>query len=303
MSKKSEDIIFALQPGSIEIDDIILTSDFGTIPFGIRKFTKSDFSHAALCTKPAMLLEAVRDGVLRRSVIGTFAPRLEWIRILRPKKPLPVNAQGLRVRDYAESLYGRAYTCRGAIASLFPILGPAEDGSVFCSQVIAQAFLDYCVSLLLGKIPSQIYPGKLLDSHELMDVTADCVRTLGSVSNPNLYKEIVDTASQELLGTEMQMNRQAFEAIRKELGDTVPEHVHLLTDLSSWLSAEFSFEAVKKSDGVILNILEREGMFEWYAKFSANVQGVAEFSNLRPRQPSSPHMSQSTPRYVRFSMI
>jgi len=48
MSKESEDIIFALRPGSIKIDDIILTSDFGAIPFAIRKFTRSDFSHAAL---------------------------------------------------------------------------------------------------------------------------------------------------------------------------------------------------------------------------------------------------------------
>src|SRR5436190_15309920 len=127
MSQETEDVIFALQPGTIRIDDIVLTSDFGAIPLGIRRFTRSDFSHAALCTRPDMLFEAVREGVMRRSVLGTLAPCQEWIRVLRPKKALAPNQHGLRVADYAEALYGRAYSRRGATASRFSLLGGAED--------------------------------------------------------------------------------------------------------------------------------------------------------------------------------
>ena len=43
MNKKSEDIIFAPRPGNIQLNDIVLTSDFDLVPWGIRTFTKSDF--------------------------------------------------------------------------------------------------------------------------------------------------------------------------------------------------------------------------------------------------------------------
>src|ERR1051326_7396160 len=145
MNAQTENVIYALRPGSIEINDVVLTSDFGIVPWGIRTFTASDLSHAALCTMPDMLFEAVREGVMRRSVIGTFAYRPEWIKVLRPRKPLPPNHLGLTVADYAEALYGRGYSRRGAVASRFPVIGAAGDGAIFCSQAIAHAYAEYGV--------------------------------------------------------------------------------------------------------------------------------------------------------------
>ena len=275
MSNKSEDFIFALQPDAIVVDDIVLTSDFGIIPFGIRQFTNSDLSHAALCTKPGMLFEAVHSGVLRRSVIGTFAHRRDWIKVLRPKTTLPKNKDGLLVADYAEALYGRAYSRQGAAASRFSILGGATDGAVFCSEVIAQAYLQYGVCLVPGKKPSQIYPGLLLTSPELIDVTDRCIRKLGSVTNADLYRQVIDTANHEMPGAEMRMNRRVFAAVQKELGDQLPKTVHSLTDLSIWLSQEFTAEAVRLVDGRILDVLEREGLFKWHDDFSADAQTIA----------------------------
>jgi len=270
-----EDFIYALVPDAVQIDDIVLTSDYGKIRFGIRALTGSDFSHAALCTRPGMLFEAVPEGVMRCSVLGTFAPRPEWIRVLRPKIPLPPNKDGLRVADYAEALYGRAYSRRGAAASRFPILGTSRDGSVFCSQLIAQAFFDYGAPLVPGKPTAQIYPGLLLESAEVVDVTEDCIRKLGSTSDADLYNEVVATARQELPGAEMLMNRSAFEAVRKKMGQDLPEHIYSLTDLAIWLSQEFHTEVVKRSDPKILATIESEGMFTWYEAFSAKVQNDA----------------------------
>jgi len=227
-----------------------------------------------------MLFEAVPDGVMRRSVVGTFAPQREWIAVLRPKRPLPPNGQGLTVAHYAEARYGRAYSYRGALASRLPIVGGAVDGSVFCSQVIAQAFHDYGLDLVPGKLPAQVYPGMLFHSPELTDVTEDCIRKLGSVTDTDAYTQVIGTAAHELPGTEMQMNREVFEALQKELGKDLPARVYSLTDLGAWLAQEYTTEAAQRSDAKILGILETEGMFSWYDAFSEKVRrdaAVLEF--------------------------
>jgi len=141
---------------------------------------------------------------------------------------------------------------------------------MFCSQVVAEAYLLYGMRLLPGKVPSQIYPGLLLESRELSDVTDKCIRRLGSVSSADTYNLVVETASQELPGNEMRMNRRVFDAIRKELGDSIPERIHSLPDLTSWLAVDFRSEGAMHSDPAILNVLEREGMFKWHDEFRAN---------------------------------
>lgn len=65
---------------------------------------------------------------------------------------------GLRVADYAESLYGRRYSRQGAVASHFSVIGGPEDGSVFCSQVIVYAYLECDVVLIPGKDPAPYCP-------------------------------------------------------------------------------------------------------------------------------------------------
>jgi hypothetical protein len=272
MPEKSEKIIFALRPDSVLVGDIVLTSGSAFISFAIRTFTKSDLSHAAICTRPGMLLEAAGPGVLRRSTLGTSATRKEWIRVLRPRRPLTPNAQGFGIGECAESAYGRAYSVRGALACCFPLFGSGDDGGVFCSQVVAEAYALYGISLLAGRGPGQINPGMLLESPELEVVTDACVRTVRSVSEPDLYDAIVRTAAEDLPIDEMRMNRRAFEAIRKRLGDTLPEPVYSLPELMVWLSARSSSDECKRADPVILATLQSEGMFTWQSDFRANTR-------------------------------
>jgi uncharacterized protein YycO len=268
--KRTKHTIFALRPGQIRIGDIILTAGSGLASQAIRRATKSDFSHASLCTQPGKLIEALDTGVQWRTVFATYATRQEWIRVLRPKKELLPNSCGLTIADCAESIYGREYSLQGAIASRFPFMGSTRGGGVFCSQVIAEAYRLYGMPLLRDKTPSQIYPGLLLNSPELSDVTEKCVRKLNSLSNSDVFKLVVETANQESLSDEMGMVRQVFEAIRKELRDNLPECVYSWSDLISWLSMEFRSDAVKKSDPAILKILETEGMFKWQDRLRMN---------------------------------
>lgn len=269
--ERSQDTIFAPRPERIRVGDIILTAGSGLVSGSIRKLTKSNFSHAALCTRPDMLLEALDTGVQRRSTIGTYVTQREWIRVLRPKKSLTPNSRGLGIGDCGESVYGRAYSVRGALASRFPLLGATAAGGMFCSQIVAEAYRLYGMPLLPGKLPSQIYPGMLLDSAELSDVTDKCIRKLGSVSNAGTYELVVQTANQTLPRDEMRLNRRAFDAIRKELGK-LPGRIYSLPDLVSWLSIEFGSDAIKQADSKILEILEREGMAKWHDEFRTNTQ-------------------------------
>ena len=272
---KSEDEIFALNPEFVQVDDIVLTSGDGVIPFGIRMFTSSDLSHVALCTRPGMLFEAVMGGVLRRSIIGTFAVRAEWIKVLRPKTPLPPNSSGLRVANYAECMYGRAYSVFGAIASRFGTFSAADNGSVFCSHVVAQAFAEYGVDLLPGKQPSKIFPSMFLESSMLTDVSDICIRRLGSISNADLYKEVIATAEIDLPGDEMQMNRRVFDVIKSMLGQKLPQNIFSLSDLWDWLSE--GSDAAKEADSIIFDILQSEGFVAWYADWNVDVQSQTNF--------------------------
>ena len=118
-----------------------------------------------------MLLEATRKGgVKRSSVLGTYATKAKWIKVLRPKNPLPPDKFGYGVSDYAERLYGRQYTIVGAITSRLGILPIQDEGKEFCSRIVAQAYSDYGISLVPGVEPSKIFPALLENSPALDDV-------------------------------------------------------------------------------------------------------------------------------------
>jgi hypothetical protein len=70
----------------------------------------------------------------------------------------------------------------------------------------------------------------------------------------------------------MRMNRRVFEAIRDRLSDNLPSHVHSLLELWTWLSENFTAEAVKRADLVIVDVLEGEGFFKWYEEWGNQVR-------------------------------
>jgi hypothetical protein len=267
--------IYALDPAKIKVNDIILISDDEWGSKLSRFGSQSDYGHVALCTRPGMLFEAVLTGVMRRSVIGTFATRSDWIRVLRPRETLGANAQGLEVAYYAERMYGRPYSLIRAGFSVIDRINISDNGSTFCSRVVAEAYHDYGIDLVPGKLPSKVHPSMLLKSPALCDVTEQSIRKLGSVSHRHLFEEIVSIADQESPGDEMQMNRRVFKAIRRKLGAALPRPVLTLPDLWKWLATDAP--EARAADATILEVLNREGFVDWYASWA---QGVADQAQL-----------------------
>jgi hypothetical protein len=258
----SESTIYALRPDQILVGDIVLTSRKAPTSAAIRALTDSDFSHVAICTRPGFLLEAVPHGVLRGSVIGTFATRREWIAVRRPKKPLLANARGLTIAHCAEALYGRPYSVINAITSAVPWLNIGDEGAVFCSRMVAQAYCDYGLDLFDGTDPSKVRPWMFLKSPELEDVTERCLRILRSRADHEVFKSTVAVSQVGLSSVEMEMNLRVFEAIKGELGSRVPSDVYSLAELFNWLVAG-SAEA-RAVDPMVFETLEREGFVKWY---------------------------------------
>jgi hypothetical protein len=303
--RQPEETIYALDPAQIRVNDIVLTSRAHLVASIVRARTSSNFSHAALCTRPGMLFEAVPGGVMRRSVIGTYVTHPEWVKVLRPRHALGVNSHGLQVAQYAERMYGRAYSIVRAVASVVDWIDIADDGSVFCSRVIAEAFRDYGVDLLPGTHPSKVYPSMLVDSMLLVDVSDTSVRTLGSKSQSHLFEEVVATAAEELPGDEMQMNRQVFTAIRRSLGNRFPSVVVSLPELWDWLAA--NSERARAVDPEILATLQSQGFVDWYKGWAEDVEGKAQlFENIAglaeraSKEPMPPDMDEFVQQYGEY---
>ncbi len=253
-----------------------------------------------------MLFEAVPTGVMRRSVIGTFTTRREWIKVLRPRQNLGPNSHGLQIAHYAERMYGRAYSKSRAAVSVVPWLAIADDGSTFCSRVIAEAYREYGIELIPGRHPSKVYPSMLLKSRVLEDVTDQSIRTLGSNSDRHIFEEVVATAAQELPGEEMQMNRQVFAAIHTALEERFPVEVVSLPGIWQWLA--MNSQVAREADAVVMEILEREGFVNWYAGWAEDVQdqaqlfeniaGVAERANHEAKPPDLQEFIQQYQEYL-----
>jgi hypothetical protein len=266
----TENVIFALNPAQIQVNDIVFISDQGSIPSLIRWKTESEVSHVAICTRDRLLLEAVRAGVMRRAVLATYASRPEWIKVLRTMSPLGDNADGLCVAELAEAMYGRRYSIKGAIASVSSRFNPKEDGSVFCSRLVAQAFSQYGLDLVPGTPPAKIFPERLLGSTQLCDVTSCCVRRLGSHTDAAEYSLVKSVAAAKSAADEMKMNREVFDAIRARAGDQFPASVYSLPDLCFWLFANTA--QAKAVDSIVLDVMARHHYFEWYASMIEYVQ-------------------------------
>jgi hypothetical protein len=293
-----EERIYALNPAQICVNDIVLISgaDGGSII--VRTGTRSDYSHAALCTQEGMLIEAVPQGVMRRSVIGTFATRPEWLKVLRSRRPLGPNAQGLHLAHYAVRLYGRGYSMLGAITSVIEWIHLSEDGSTFCSRVIAEAFHDYGIDLLPGRPPAKVYPAMLLKSEHLIDVTSQSVRSLHAKTDRHLFEQVITTAEQELPGHDMQMNRRVFRAIRQALGKELSSDVASLADLWAWLAINCA--QARSADPAILKILDNEGFVEWYARWAKDVAGNAQLFEGFAAQAERATQESMTPELQEF---
>ncbi|HZZ93014.1 MAG TPA: hypothetical protein VFE23_10650 [Usitatibacter sp.] len=260
--QRKPETIYALDPSKLRVNDVVLTSDFGFKRSVIRAATNSDFSHAAICTRDYMLLEAVPDGISRISPIGVCAPKIEWICVLRPRNEAIIKQTALTIAEAAESLYGRRYSVIGAIGTVIPFL-PRDDEGHFCSQLVALAFEKCGICLVPGKTAYEVTPGLLLTSPELSNVTQQCVRELDACDDAESYEHIREIGANESVHREMGMNRRVLRALQKELRGEIPE-VNSLHEFWNWLGENRSNERVLALDQRIFSVLQSEGFVKWY---------------------------------------
>lgn len=263
--RASEGEIYALETSKLQVGDIVLISQKGLASWAIRSGTRSTVSHAAVLTRPGMLLEAQPEGVRRRSTLSTFATKRDWITVLRPIFPVDKNSRGLSLARCAETRYGWAYSKIRAIGSPWPSLSEVTgwlDGT-FCSELVALAFADYGVDLLPRVKRSSITPGKLKESKLLSDVTASCIRVLHPVQDADAYNFTTRLHARKEPKQDMELERHCFKQLRASR--LTPRNVRTLHEALQWLaSLNMTTQADADIDAGIYRILTREGYFEFY---------------------------------------
>lgn len=164
----------ALQPA-----DIIVSTTAAGISWGIRFATSSEVSHAMLYVGNGNIVEAIGDGVVRRTLQMAVNDATLAV-AYRRRNVTPGN--GASIVRHAEQFIGRAYDARGAAGA-----GIADNGviciavgivacvaaragafnnrdSFYCSELVLEAFR-LAGTPILDVAPSMSTPQHLVRAH------------------------------------------------------------------------------------------------------------------------------------------
>ena len=168
---------YAVDHSKLLKGDMILSTNPESIKsWIICTITKSDFSHATICTDPPWCVESVGYGVLRFVISRFLIGSMNNIRILRLDKRSGRVSIAENAARYADNQVTRKYAKKDVVTSPFRAIPQVEKGRFFCSQLVAESFLQAGLELLPGKSSAKISPGDLARSHEFVDVTNKCLR-------------------------------------------------------------------------------------------------------------------------------
>lgn len=119
--------------------DIILTAETAPVSKGVRFFTVSRYSHAAIWVDGTMI-ESTQDGVFSKNVQRLILEKSSHADVYRSRVPLSRD-QALEICDYARSLVGTLYALDEAVLVL-PMrkLGLKETKRQFCSRLVALSY-------------------------------------------------------------------------------------------------------------------------------------------------------------------
>lgn len=179
----------AIHGQSLQAGDILLSSTQSALSLGIRAFTLSPVSHAALYVGQDMVIEAVGAGVQQRPLADYLASESTVVAFRHPD----INdAQALRLREYAQSLVGKKYNPVGIVLQApftvqrryceLPVvpgfvrdicvrglgaiyLGAVRNDRFFCSQLVLQAYQEAGLPLTTVN-PLLVSPADLLHMRE-----------------------------------------------------------------------------------------------------------------------------------------
>ncbi|MNJ24019.1 hypothetical protein D3C77_184230 [compost metagenome] len=219
----------------LEAGDILLTS-IGEIPsLGVRKLTKSDYSHAMLYVGNGSYIHSDLKGVhadnLQRLLLDSPS-RVAVLRINRPDRSSIVSEAIM----YARRKVGTQYSKREAAGAVVEKLRRDLRNRQFCSRLVAQAFAEAGVLLVADAnycTPQDIF--KSIDSNVLVEVPG-CVRAASQSelefansfsplevqrSNTNQFLEEVRRIS----GSDVQMQEQVAQYVLDH-----PEHDEAISE-------------------------------------------------------------------------
>lgn len=137
----------------------------------ICKATGGKFSHAMICTQAPTFIEAVGHGVSNLSIQNCFAYNADNVRLLRY-----TNAEISTSASRAALLFlGRPYSVKRAIASVLPEVGStdSEDHGIFCSALVAAAYIAAKSPEFIGLNPMKVTPRTLEEMGSFNDVTQE----------------------------------------------------------------------------------------------------------------------------------
>jgi hypothetical protein len=135
----------------------------------ITAATRGRFSHALICSSPPAFVEAISTGVSTLSLARCFAHDLRNVRLLR-YPDASVAAEAARL---VQLEIGRDYSTARAVSAVFPLrtLRKVEDHGIFCSALVAQAYVA-AGGTLFGRTPvERTTPATIDDLEGLEDLT------------------------------------------------------------------------------------------------------------------------------------
>jgi hypothetical protein len=191
----------------------VLERGSGLISRGIRTVEGGEYSHALIFLGNTDFLEAVGIGARVISYVRVpISDPLDWI-VLRHPDPQIAQHAADKARNLAHKEYGTAAALRSKTP--FPLRG--DPTSIFCSQLVAEAFERAGETLVKGKHPSQVTPKLLHENSTLKPLQAIPVRELIDRNIPALDRDVeyVDSAPAQ----ELNASQSAFKAVESELGN------------------------------------------------------------------------------------
>lgn len=204
---------YILDTAFLEKGDIILTS-VGELPSaGIRKITKSDYSHAILYVGGSSYIHSDLKGVHAgnpQRLLFDFPDRATVLRLSHLDKDVVVENAIM----YARRMVGTQYSKKEAAGSLVPKLRSDLKNRQFCSRLVAQAFDQAGVGLVAN--PAYCTPQDIHKSQLLVEVQ-NCVRK----ASP---EECKFAEKPNPLNIQTQITNQLFSDIRKLSGKDIQQH-------------------------------------------------------------------------------
>lgn len=204
---------FIILPG-----DIILTRDYSLVSKCIQFITRSKFSHALLCVKEGMVIEATKDGVYLKGIHEVIVNKKYDIKVLRYKNLS--EEQLFRIDEYARSKLSTTYSKKQAIyAGLKKKVICFSDDSFdaqFCSKLVAQSFQS--ANILLNEHRVNCTPADLESSNKLNVVDNCLIEAVDSIENNSAYIELRQSLFNQIR-TVTKSNVQNFEDVALFLAD------------------------------------------------------------------------------------